>query len=170
MLYEAINFQSTVVKLYYIEEITPEVNTSEALLPESEALLPELEAPLPELSLKQGREYLKDSQNKVHTFKICIFLSSKEQSNLELSIKLQQEDVITESGALFQASDKKKINALIVRGVFAFKQFNKEHYKGKQIFKSRIVREVKGKITVLYKKSRLVIQIYKNAEKEVILI
>jgi hypothetical protein len=40
------------VKLYYTEKITPEVNTSEALLLESEALLSELEALLSELLLK----------------------------------------------------------------------------------------------------------------------
>jgi hypothetical protein len=56
------------VKPYYTEEITPEVDTSEALLPkseallsESEALLPESEALLPELPLKQDREHLKGS-------------------------------------------------------------------------------------------------------------
>jgi hypothetical protein len=61
MPYGATNFQSTVVKPYYTEEITPEVDTPEALLPEPEALLPEPEALLSELPLKRGREHLKGS-------------------------------------------------------------------------------------------------------------
>jgi len=45
---------------------------------------------------------------------------------------------------------------LLARGVFAFKQFDKSRHSGEQIFKSRIVREVKGKATsTLFKKSRL---------------
>jgi hypothetical protein len=47
---------------------------------------------------------------------------------------------------------------LLARKVFAFKQFNDFKHKEERIFKSQIVREIKGKATLtLFKKSRLVI-------------
>jgi hypothetical protein len=59
---------------------------------------------------------------------------------------------------------------LLTKEVFAFKQFNDFKHKEEQIFKSRIVQEIKGKaIPTLFKKSRLVIQAYNNHSKEVIL-
>jgi hypothetical protein len=59
---------------------------------------------------------------------------------------------------------------LLAREVFAFEQFNDSKHKRERIFKSRIVREIKGKATPTpFKKSRLVIQAYNNHGKEVIL-
>jgi hypothetical protein len=59
---------------------------------------------------------------------------------------------------------------LVARGVFAFEQFNDFKHKGEQIFKSQIVREIKGKATPTpFEKSRLVIQAYNNRGKKVIL-
>jgi hypothetical protein len=47
---------------------------------------------------------------------------------------------------------------LLAREVFAFEQFNDFKHEREQIFKSRIVREIKGKATpTLFEKSRLVI-------------
>ena len=43
------------------------------------------------------------------------------------------------------------------RGVFKFKQYDEKLHSGTRIFKSRLVREVKGKTTKPYEKSRLVI-------------
>ena len=46
----------------------------------------------------------------------------------------------------------------MVRGVFAFEQFDDSKHGGERIFKSQIVYKVKGKVTpTLFKKSRLVI-------------
>jgi hypothetical protein len=59
---------------------------------------------------------------------------------------------------------------LLARGVFAFEQFNDFKHKEERIFKSRIVREIKGKATpILFEKSCLVIQAYNDHGKEVIL-
>jgi hypothetical protein len=63
-----------------------------------------------------------------------------------------------------------EINSLVVREVFAFEQFNNFKHKRKQIFKSQIIREIKGKATsILFEKSCLFIQAYNNHGKEVIL-
>jgi hypothetical protein len=63
-----------------------------------------------------------------------------------------------EPSLLFQASNKKEINSLVIREVFTFKQFDKAKYRENWIFKSRIIYEVKGKATpILFKKLRLVI-------------
>jgi hypothetical protein len=59
---------------------------------------------------------------------------------------------------------------LLTREVFAFEQFDDSKHRGERIFKSRIVWEIKGKATfTLFEKSRLVIQVYNNHSKEVIL-
>ena len=95
---------------------------------------------------------------------------TKEKEDIELSYKLWQEGVITTLGLLFQASDKKEINSLVTRGVFAFEQFDNSKHSQGQIFKSRIVWEIKGKATAIpFEKSRLVIQAYNDYSKEIIL-
>jgi hypothetical protein len=89
---------------------------------------------------------------------------------LELSLKLRRDGIITDPGLPFQASDKKEIDSLVARGVFAFEQFDDSKHGGERIFKSRIVREIKGKATPTpFEKSRLVIQAYNDYGKEVIL-
>jgi hypothetical protein len=65
--------------------------------------------------------------------------------------------VINIPGALFEASNQKEIDDLISRRVFSFELFDPDVYTGYRIFKSRIVREVKGKTMVPYEKSRLMI-------------
>jgi hypothetical protein len=54
--------------------------------------------------------------------------------------------------------------------VFEFVQYDPNKYSGIWIFNSRLVNEVKGKVTSTpYEKSRLVIQAYNDEEKELIL-
>ncbi|KAK1917074.1 hypothetical protein P3342_001656 [Pyrenophora teres f. teres] len=62
-----------------------------------------------------------------------------------------------------------KISDLVGRGVFKFEQYNEKLHSRIRIFKSRLVREVKGKTTKPYEKSRLVIQGYQDHGKEAIL-
>jgi len=95
---------------------------------------------------------------------------AKEREDIELSYKLWQDGVITTLGLPFQASDKKEIDSLVARGVFAFEQFDNSKHSQGQIFKSRIVWEIKGKATATpFEKSRLVIQAYNDHGKEIIL-
>jgi hypothetical protein len=49
-----------------------------------------------------------------------IFITNKEQANIELLVKLREEGMITTSGLLFKQSQTKEIKGLIVRGVFEF--------------------------------------------------
>ena len=95
---------------------------------------------------------------------------TKEKKDLELLLKLWQDRIITDPDLSFQVSDKKKIEGLVARGVFVFKQFNASKYSREQIFKLQIVYKVKGKTTpTLFEKSCLVIQIYNDLDKEIIL-
>ena len=97
------------------------------------------------------------------------FMTSKEQADQELSLKFRKEGKITDLGAPFEASDKQEIDNLIDRGVFIFEQYDPIKYNGVRIFKSRLVREIKGKLTdAPYEKSRLVIQGYQDDGKEMI--
>jgi hypothetical protein len=89
-----------------------------------------------------------------------VYMTKKEEADHKLAIKLRNDGVITTLGAPFKASNDQEISDLVGRRVFKFEQYNKERHGRIWIFKSRLVREVKGKTTKLYKKSRLVIQGY----------
>jgi hypothetical protein len=83
---------------------------------------------------------------------------AKEKGDLELLLKLRQNKTINNLGLPFQAFNKKKINSLLTKKVFTFKQFNNFKHREEQIFKSQIMREIKGKATlILFEKLCLVI-------------
>ena len=99
-----------------------------------------------------------------------MYLTHKELRDLELAIKLQGDGTIKTPGAPFEESVKQEVNSLLASGVFEFQQYNTLKLKaGTCIFNSRFINEVKGKTTVLYEKSRLIIQAYNDKGKEVIL-
>ncbi|KAF1937171.1 hypothetical protein EJ02DRAFT_63582, partial [Clathrospora elynae] len=98
-----------------------------------------------------------------------LYLSKKEEDNYALAVKLHNDGVINIPGAPFEASDQKEIDDLVGRGVFSFELFDPTVHSGFRIFKSRMVREVKGKTMVPYKKSRLVVQGYNDKGKHEIL-
>ena len=85
-----------------------------------------------------------------------------------LAIKLRNEGVITTPGKPFEVSDMKEINDLVANGVFKFELFDPAIHHGR-IFKSRMVREIKGKNEKPYEKSRLVIQGHTDNDKKGIL-
>ncbi|OCK99033.1 uncharacterized protein K441DRAFT_541737, partial [Cenococcum geophilum 1.58] len=86
------------------------------------------------------------------------FITAKEKDNFKLAKQLQKEGRIITLGAPFQASNKQKINGLIIRGVFKFKKYNPTKFNRVRIFKLKIVNEIKGKATnALFKKLRLII-------------
>ncbi|CAE7034277.1 hypothetical protein PTTW11_11401 [Pyrenophora teres f. teres] len=113
---------------------------------------------------KRGRPPGSKNKRKAHAY-----ITRKEQDDHELAIKLRNDGVITTSGAPFEASDDQEISDLVGRGVFKFEQYNEKLHGRIRIFKSRLVREVKGKTTKPYEKSRLVIQGYQDHGKEAIL-
>ena len=77
--------------------------------------------------------------------------------------------MINTPSAPFEVSDQKEIDDLVGRGVFNFKLFGPTVHSGYRIFKSRLVREVKGKTLVPYEKSCLVVQGYNDEGKREIL-
>src|SRR6187551_1561828 len=94
-----------------------------------------------------------------------LFVSKKEQDDYELALKLRNDGVINEPGMPFEISDQKEIEDLVGRGVFQFVRYNAKRHAGIRIFKSRMVREVKGKTTLPYEKSRLVVRGYNDRGK-----
>src|SRR3981189_1291086 len=98
------------------------------------------------------------------------FMTSKEQADMELSLKLRKEAIITTPGEPFEASWNQEINGLIGKGVFKFGEDDPKKHASVRIFNSRLINEVKGKATNSpYEKSRLVIQAYNDEGKEIIL-
>ncbi|KAJ6019518.1 hypothetical protein N7522_001585 [Penicillium canescens] len=97
-------------------------------------------------------------------------MTSKERADMELSIKLRNESVITTPGSPFEQSQNKEIEGLIARGVFDFVQYDPMKHDGVRVFNSRLVNEIKGKVTgTPFEKSRLVIQAYNDEGKGMIL-
>jgi hypothetical protein len=169
MPYGPANFRSTVVKPYCAEEMN---KTAYDTLSDITITInhPEEDTNKVDHLAKRGRGRPKGSKNKQYLTALDSFLSNKEKGDLELSLKLRRDGIITDPGLPFQASDKKEIDGLVARGVFSFEQFDESKHGKERIFKSRIVREVKGKATPTpFEKSRLVIQAYNDYGKEVIL-
>ncbi|EED18954.1 hypothetical protein TSTA_126620 [Talaromyces stipitatus ATCC 10500] len=93
----------------------------------------------------------------------------KEQSDFELAIQLRKDGVITTPGDSFHESQQQEIDGLIARGVFKFVLFDPKQHANIRIFNSWFVNEVKGKTTIPFEKSRLVIQAYNDEGKQEIL-
>ncbi|KAF7174588.1 hypothetical protein CNMCM6106_009330 [Aspergillus hiratsukae] len=97
-------------------------------------------------------------------------MTNKERADMELSVKLRNEGVITTPGLPFEQSQNKEIEGLIAKGVFDFVQYDPPKHAGIRIFNSRLVNEIKGKATnTPFEKSRLVVQAYNDEGKEMIL-
>lgn len=97
-------------------------------------------------------------------------VTAKEESDMQLAVKLRSDGVITTPGEPFQASDQREIESLIESGVLDIQRFDPSKHGNVRIFNSRLVREVKAKTTDKpYEKSRLVIQAYNDEGKQEIL-
>jgi hypothetical protein len=60
---------------------------------------------------------------------------------------------------------------LIANNIFEMIKYNPKIYGNKYIFKSRLIKEIKGKtIDFFFEKSRLVIQVFKDKKKHFLLI
>jgi len=97
------------------------------------------------------------------------FLTAKEEADYALAVELRKKGIITTPGKPFEESDKAEVKALVDRGVFHIITYNEKAHGNTRVFKSRMVREVKGKNEQPYEKSRLVIQGYADDGKETIL-
>ncbi len=72
------------------------------------------------------------------------YITTKEKADYDLFLKLRKDGIITTPRKLFKLLNKKEIDALVTRGVFAFEQYN-EYKHSSRIFKLCIVRKVKEK-------------------------
>jgi hypothetical protein len=98
------------------------------------------------------------------------FITGKKRADQELSLELRKQDKITTPNTPFEASDKQEIDNFIGKNVFNFERYDPVKHDDIRIFKSRLVRKIKGKATnAPYEKSRLVIQGYQDNGKEIIL-
>ena len=87
-----------------------------------------------------------------------VFITRKEQADIELALKLRKDGVITTLGEPFKQSQQQEIDGLIARGVFEFMKYDYAKHSSVRLFNSRLVNEVKGKTTATpYEKSRLII-------------
>jgi len=181
---KATNFRTVVVKPYYRDESTKTPETpadNEDGDDDAEDTRDADWTPDEPEPVKRKRGRPPGSKNKPKAMDIdtaimtsttmsTAYLSTKEQTDFELSLRLRKEGKITTAGEPFEMSDKKEVDALIGAGVFAFEMFDPAKHGGTRIFKSRMVREVKGKATdTPYEKSRMVIQGHSDDDKELIL-
>ncbi|KAK1994146.1 hypothetical protein LX36DRAFT_693319 [Colletotrichum falcatum] len=172
------NFCITVVKLYHQEGQDANSTTIETTQAEDHVLVrptpDEENPPAKETSdaivvaaeqpprRKRGRP----RKNPVTTFAaeiattesiVASAFTAKEDADYALAVELRKKGVITTPGKPFELSDKAEIEGLAARGVFFIVGYNEKEHGGIRIFKSRLVREVKGKNEKPYEKSRLVI-------------
>ncbi|KAM4061611.1 reverse transcriptase (RNA-dependent DNA polymerase) [Hirsutella rhossiliensis] len=170
-------FRSTLVQPYFRDETTipapaaaaaddsdiPVSDPASDSVPVSAPAPAPVPAPNPPAPRKRGRP--PGSKNKPKT----TFLVKKEEDAYQLAIKLRDEGIITTPGTPFEESDSTEIDDLLVRGVFSFERYNEAKHGNHHIFRSRMVREVKGKETKPYEKSRLVVQGHNDQEKTTLL-
>jgi hypothetical protein len=95
MPYGPTNFRSTVVKPYYIDTDISGIEPITVQEPDLQSS--DIEIDITPQKKRRGRP--KGSKNKVYSNEQ--FLTSKEKGDLEYSLKLRQEGVITESGNPF---------------------------------------------------------------------
>ena len=169
-----VTFWNTSVKPYHchIEESDisyPEIINN--LAKKSVHKLTNEEIPIPLDRLKPQRPRQQGWSEKSHFTNnlidktIDIFISDKECTDYELALKQRHDGIITTPGNLFKQSDLTEIEFLLANGVLQPPQYDTNKYAGFNLFKSRLVREIKGKtIDKPYKKSCLVVQGYNNTK------
>lgn len=99
---------------------------------------------------------------------IDAFLTQKEKDDYQLARQLREEGTITTQGAPFEESDRAEMESLLQNGTFEILRINPRKEYGR-IFNLRLVREVKGRTTQPYEKSRLVLAGHSDKGKEEIL-
>lgn len=167
-----VTFRSTVVKPYY-RDPDNSFNPPPSDQVEDEdsvviAATPEAQPDNPPSLYPRRRGRPRGSKNKPRQYTTA-YVTKKEASAYELAVKLRAEGIITTPGAPFEESDAQEVDDLIGRGVFRFERYDASKHVGYRLFKSRMVREIKGINDKPYEKSRLVIQGYNDSEKKCIL-
>ena len=130
------SFRSTSVKPYYRHHPTgtePKIQVSQHDPP----------APIVQAAQPRRRGRPRGSKNKKME-DAAVYMTKKEEDNMALAVKLRNDGVITTPGDAFEASDAKEIDDLLIQGVFSFELYDPAQHGGQRIFKSRMVREIKG--------------------------
>lgn len=172
---KATNFRTVSVKPHHRDESTVDIDKNEIVDSSAESSIDVSDYLIPQFQVEQQqrkrgrakalRNALKPSvvQNTLNTIR----LSEKEKLDVALPVKLLTEGKITTPGKPFEELDRSELKTLIDQGVFHFTKFNPQKHGDIHIFKSCMVREVRGKATeVPHEKSRLVIESYSDNEKE----
>ena len=115
--------------------------------------------PLPEPPVRALRSYRKRPE---------VFLTQKEKDDYALAVKLRTDGVITTPGQPFEQSDRTEMDSLMANGTFEVLRYDPAKHTGR-IFNLRLVREIKGKTTQPYEKSRLVLAGHSDEGKQEIL-
>ncbi len=163
-------FRSSVVKPYYRRDQTKDAEGETREVIEVRTEEPPPSAPpepgsVPTADPPRRRGRPRGAKNKQRP---TVYMTKKEEDDYQLALKLRSDGVINEPGFPFETSDQKEIDDLIGRGVFEFVRRDMQD-PSTRIFKSRMVREVKGKTLMPYEKSRLVVRGYNDHEKKEIL-
>jgi len=99
------------------------------------------------------------------------FLTEKKTRNKQISIELCAKGIIITLSELFAISRRKKINKLLIKGIFELISSNSKEINNQRIFSLRLINKVKSIGTVIpYEKSRLVIQVFNDENKKIVLI
>ncbi|KAF4470049.1 hypothetical protein FALBO_3049, partial [Fusarium albosuccineum] len=155
------SFRSTAVKPYHRD---PTGTVIVATTPEQEPAAATEEVPeYPERQRRRPRGRPRKDRGAE------AFVTSKEKAEYELALKLRKEGRITAPGRPFEMSDTAEIDALFGSGVLSAVHIEDVEGSNVQFFGSRIVREVKGKTTEPYEKSRLVVRGFQDHAKSTIL-
>ena len=164
------NFRTTVVKPYYRDNGTTDIPPAPEIPEKRRPGRPKGSKNKPKLATSEGLDTLMTDYAHNCPDAVDAYLSSKEHAALELSTKLRAEGKIKADGAPFELSDQTEIEALISQDTFRFEKYDPDKHGSQRVFKSRLVREVKGQTTnTPYEKSRLVIQGHNDNGKEMVL-
>jgi hypothetical protein len=87
---------------------------------------------------------------------------------MENALRLRKEGVIRLQTLPFVEARQKEINGLLSQNVFKIVDIN-DVPREERLFKSRFVDEIKRRDSVLYKKSRLVVQAHNDTRKTSVL-
>lgn len=172
MINGPVTFRSTHVRPYQRQEsiATLEPSKDTTVTTPNQHNPPQHISPSEEPRCRADHKDQGTNQRKRPLLFFLTYLSKKEENDLKLSLKLRAEGIITTPGPPFEASDKKEIDQLYERGVFEFVQYDLDGiHKNIRLFKSQIVREVKGKTDNPDEKSRLVIAGHSDVDKTHIL-
>ena len=174
-----VTFRNTHIRLYNRQTKETDISYLEianglAEIPVDKSVNKKIPMPLdyPESQRPCQYQWLRKSYftNDIINKMATIFISQRERIDYEFALQLQHKRIITTRGDLFEQSNLTEIESLLANGVLQPVQYDSNKHAGISLFKSRLVCEIRGKMTdKSYEKSRLVVQDYNDTEKTALL-